>query len=559
LSLIIRKFPWDLAETFPGLEFYDTVAHNKGFNGLVSFYSFWFVCVCAFAQQQLQVENAASLLTGDIAAGSLVKLQLIYQGGPITPIDPTSVSAQLLPMGFQDPLPLSILEVLDATSVLVLIPSVAPIRPASMTLSYNGQNSTAPPVNIVATSFGLYSVGSGQAALAQNVTAAGLQLNNLTHPAHPLDFVTLWGTGLGSATADQVTVLLGGHPFPVSYAGPSGDYAGLDQINFQVPDDPAIPQGCYVAVNIQIGNSMSNLATLSLSQDSGPCGHPFGLTADELAALDAGGQVYLGQINLYSTIGAPAGSLFSPAYIRTETAQAHFFTYNASTLSIISGPLFASDYLTGCTLTGGASARSLGLTAPLNVGDQVNVEGPGGKQLALTGAPFYSASLPATPPVNSPDQLPAPFFSAGQWQASAPGNSTVEPFTAMLSIPNPIQITNVGQVTMIDHNQDLTIAWDPTTYSGADLVYVQLFSQIPSPLYVSSSAVLCQVPATAGQVTVPALLLASFQPPAAATLSLSISNKPGMAGLFTIELNDGTSIPGTFQYYSGEVILVQFF
>jgi hypothetical protein len=32
-----------------------------------------------------------------------------------------------------------------------------------------------------------------------------------------------------------------------------------------------------------------------------------------------------------------------------------------------------------------------------------------------------------------------------------------------------------------------------------------------------------------------------------------------MAGLFTIELNDGTSIPGTFQYYSGEVILVQLF
>jgi len=520
-------------------------------------------CGCTFAQQQLQVENAASLLTGDIAAGSLVKLQLIYQGGPITPIDPSSVSAQILPVGSQDPLALSVLEVLDATSVLVLIPSATPVGPAIITLSFNGQNSAAQNVNIVATSFGLYSAGFGEAALAQNIKSNGIQLNNLTHPAHPQDFVTLWGTGLGPATADQVTVLLGGHPFPVTYAGPSGDFAGLDQINFQVPDDPTIPQGCYVAVNVEIGNTTSNLATLSLSPNAGPCAHPFGLTADELAALDSGGQVYLGQINLYSTIGAPAGSLFSPAYVRMESAQAHFFTYNASTLSIISGPLFANDYLVGCTSSGGLTARTLAVNDSLNVGNQVTIQGPGSQELTLLPGPrplsVYSGTEPTGPAVTNPDQLPAPFFSAGQWQVSAPGTSNVQPFTATLSIPNPIQITNIGQAAMIDHNRDLTIAWDPTTYSGADLVYVQLLSQIPSLLYVSSSAVLCQVPATAGQVTVPALLLASFQPPATATLSLSISSKPGMAGLFTIELNDGTSIPGTFQYYSGEVILVQLF
>jgi hypothetical protein len=105
------------------LSSYDTVAHIKGFNDSLSFYTFWFACVCAFGQQQLQVENAASLLSGDVATGSLVKLQLIIQGGPVTPIDPATISAQLLQMGFQDPLPLSIVEVSDATSVLVLIPS----------------------------------------------------------------------------------------------------------------------------------------------------------------------------------------------------------------------------------------------------------------------------------------------------------------------------------------------------------------------------------------------------------------------------------------------------
>jgi uncharacterized protein (TIGR03437 family) len=519
------------------------------------------VCGCAFAQQQLQVENAASLLTGDIAAGSLVKLQLIIQGGPITPIDPATVSAQLLPMGLQDPLALSILEVMDATSVLVLIPSTTPVGPASVTLNYNSQTATQ-IVNIVATSFGLYSAG-GETALAQNITSNGIQLNNLTHPAHPQDFVTLWGTGLGPATADHVSVLLGGHPFPVTYVGPSADSAGLDQINFQVPDDSSIPQGCYVAVNVEIGNTISNLATLSLSHDDGSCTHPLGLTADELAQLDAGGQVYVGQIDLYSTIGGPPSSLFSPAYVRMESANAQFLTYGASALSIISQPLFADDYLAGCTLTSGVGL--VGFLADINamnVGDQVSVQGPRGQELNLlpqgAGPPsLYNGSEPAGPTVTSPDQLPAPFFSAGQWQASASGNSKVQPFTAMLSIPNPIQVTNYSQLTTVDHTQDLTMTWDSTTYSTSDFVTVQLY---PVPLEWSNTsfAVLCRVPASAGHATIPAALLASLQPLATATISLSISRKPGTAGLFSIGLNDGTSIPSVFRYHSLEVIEVQF-
>ena len=128
----------------------------------------------------------------------------------------------------------------------------------------------------------------------------------------------------------------------------------------------------------------------------------------------------------------------------------------------------------------------------------------------------------------------------------------------MLSIPNPIQVTNYGQVTMVDHTHDLTLAWNPTTYSGADFVTVQLYPQLP-PAFTSPSAVLCRVPASAGQAAIPAALLASFQPSATATFSLSISRKPGTAGLFSIGLNDGTSVPSVFRYHSLEVVLVQFF
>jgi uncharacterized protein (TIGR03437 family) len=509
------------------------------------------------------VENAASLLTGDIAAGSIVRLQLVFQGGGIEPIDPSTVSAQLLPMGLHDPLPLPILEVRDALSVLVLIPRGAPLGPASITLNYNGQSSASQNVNMVATSFGLYSAGFGGTALAQNVSSTGTQLNNLTHPARPGDFVTLWGTGLGTATAGNVAVLLGGHPFPAAYAGPSADFAGLDQINFQVPDDPSIPQGCYVAVNVPIRNSISNLATLSLSRDPGPCRHPFGLTADQLVQLDSGGQVYVAQIDLYSTIGPPGSSLSSPAYVRAESAGAHFPSYDASGFSAISSPLFAEDYLTGCTSSGVASARLLAPRGSLNVGDQVYIQGPSGQQLSLlpqgsNAIAGYCGAEPAGPAAARPDQLPTPFFSPGEWQASAPGSGSVQPFTAMLSIPDPIQVTNYDQVKMADHTQDLTIAWDPVTYSTADFVTVELFGQGPSKGYVASSAVFCRVPATAGQATIPAAMLASFAPPGAASLFVSVARNFGTAGLLAIGLRDGSSISGTFQYYSAEAILVQF-
>jgi uncharacterized protein (TIGR03437 family) len=489
---------------------------------------------------------------------------LIVQGGPITPIDPTTASAQLLAMGFHDPLPLPIQELLDPWSVLVLIPPETPLGQAGIRLNYNGQSSTTASVNVVATNFGLYSAGSGGTALAQNIANGGWQLNNLTHPAHPHDYVTLWGSGLGSAAMDQINVLLGGHPFPIVYAGPSGEFAGLDQINFEVPDDPAIPQGCYVAVNIEIGNTISNLATLSLSRSDGPCQHPFRLTPDQLAKLDSGGRVYVGQIDLYSTIGPPPGPSLSPenGYVRMDFADAQFLSYDAGGLSVISPPLFADDYLVGCMLTGGASARFLALLNPLNVGDQVSVQGPSGKQLTLlpqgAGPPSrYSGSEPTGQAVMSPDLLSAPFFSAGEWQVGASGNSDVEPFTSVLTVPNPIQITNYGQITVVDHTKDLTIVWDPTTYSGADFVAVQLYGQAPAQWFAPSSAVSCRVPATAGTLTISAAMLASFQP-ATGSLSLALGRKPGTATLFTIDLEDGTPIPAVFQYHSAEWIFLQF-
>jgi uncharacterized protein (TIGR03437 family) len=50
-------------------------------------------------------------------------------------------------------------------------------------------------------------------------------------------YLTLYGSGLGSATS--VTATVGGFPATVSYAGPQGTYPGLDQYNILIPDSLA--------------------------------------------------------------------------------------------------------------------------------------------------------------------------------------------------------------------------------------------------------------------------------------------------------------------------------
>lgn len=50
-------------------------------------------------------------------------------------------------------------------------------------------------------------------------------------------YLTLYGSGLGSATS--VTATVGGIPATVSYAGPQGTYPGLDQYNILIPDSLA--------------------------------------------------------------------------------------------------------------------------------------------------------------------------------------------------------------------------------------------------------------------------------------------------------------------------------
>ena len=79
--------------------------------------------------------------------------------------------------------------------------------------------------------------------------------------------LALYGTGLGEAgsrsfVSNRVHVYVGGIEAKISYAGPQPDFAGLDQINFELPE--AVADHGTLPVTIKIDDQSSNSATLDV-------------------------------------------------------------------------------------------------------------------------------------------------------------------------------------------------------------------------------------------------------------------------------------------------------
>jgi hypothetical protein len=381
-----------------------------------------------------------------------------------------------------------------------------------------------------------------------------LAQNSLTKPARPGDFVTLWGTGLGAVNQDRVSVLLGGHPFPVSYAGPAPGFPGTDQINFQVPDDPAIPYGCYVGVALKVQDYTSNIGMLSTARDSQACQSPFGFTAAQMAQLDAGQSLYLGQVNLYGMVGKPISQWFDvTGFARQESADASFPSLDAVNVAAFTDPLQAADAYYGCTVSSVAGARFIGASGALNAGDKLVLSsGSNALDLPLENPQFpslYRTQLPVASPVNSPDAVSTPFFKPGVWQVSSSGSADVQAFTGRLTVPPPVRISNAADLASIDHTKDLTVEWNGSDYTDDYVANVQLSA---------SNAIVCRAPANSGRLTIPAAFMqGTMQGAYGSGLEVLLMPKPGRVTTFNVPLIKGGTVPAMFRYYPSEVVPAQ--
>jgi uncharacterized protein (TIGR03437 family) len=99
--------------------------------------------------------------------------------------------------------------------------SLAPAAPALFTS--NAQGTGAPAALVTRDGVSFQEVGN---------------LDGSPNPVRVGDYLVLFGTGFRHAPRRSVDVTLGGQPVPLLYVGPQGTYAGLDQLNLQIPAGP---------------------------------------------------------------------------------------------------------------------------------------------------------------------------------------------------------------------------------------------------------------------------------------------------------------------------------
>jgi uncharacterized protein (TIGR03437 family) len=411
---------------------------------------------------------------------------------------------------------------LTGGQVNAIMPSNAPLGMASLQLTYNNSRSNWLPVQIVNSSFGIFtanSAGTGPGIL-QNTNTAAQPINTLQGPATPGSAVILWGTGLGPVSyADNVAptagnlpiqteVFVGGIKATVQYNGRSPCCAGIDQIVFQLPANA--PLGCWVPVYVRTGGTaVSNLVTMAISKDGSPCQEPANSLASALISGGRIGSYAAARIGVHHDVAVDQTLDSITDVLGGYQAQEQQGPFNFN-------PMFSLPPAGTCTvysLLGDFSTNDgailPGMTPPtgraLDAGS-VTISGAKGSKSAQSGT--YPGML-GFPLAGSVPLLPltnATFLDPGVFSLALGGGADITAATASLTVPAPFTWTNRDQISPVVRTSALTLNWsggDPNASAfiaggGADL---------PTN---STSAFLCIAPAGATSFTVPADILANI-------------------------------------------------
>lgn len=171
-----------------------------------------------------------------------------------------------------------------STQINVILPSSVPVGRVNLTVNYNGAASLPTLIQVVNSAFGIFTAnyGSGPAAVIDLNTPDPVV--TAANPAHPGDFLALFGTGLGPVTVPDnqapgpvsppgisVSVTVAGQTIVSLYAGRSPEFPAEDQINFQLPASGMIAPGCSVPIVVQVNGVASNSATMAIANGGSSC------------------------------------------------------------------------------------------------------------------------------------------------------------------------------------------------------------------------------------------------------------------------------------------------
>ncbi len=227
------------------------------------------------------VVDAASEMVGPISPGKIVTLygaglgpsfgtQFQISNGSIgTQLGGTTVSFN----GIAAPIIYT-----SSTQVSAIVPYGVSGANAQVTVSYQGQSSTAVTVPLAASAPSLFSLNQTGAGQVAAINAIDGSVNTAANPVKIGSFISLYATGEGQTTPAgvdgkiasgsvlpapnlKVSVTVGGIPAVVQYAGAApSEVAGVMQVNVQIP--AGVQPGGYVPVVLQVGNAATTAGAL---------------------------------------------------------------------------------------------------------------------------------------------------------------------------------------------------------------------------------------------------------------------------------------------------------
>lgn len=150
-----------------------------------------------------------------------------------------------------------------SSQVNFLIPSGAQTGNAVIEITAADGSLSRGTINLSSVAPSLFtSNASGSGAPAAVVTKDGVNfaaVGNADGSSNLLDvgdYLVLFGTGLRKASTSSVRITIGGREAPVQFIGAQGGYAGLDQINTQIPAGVSGLADVTVSINGKVANTV---------------------------------------------------------------------------------------------------------------------------------------------------------------------------------------------------------------------------------------------------------------------------------------------------------------
>lgn len=392
-----------------------------------------------------------------------------------------------------------------------VLPASTPVGSGTLTVAYNGLDSAPFTIQVLPSAVGINSYGANYGVATDALSYA---LLTFTTPGTPGENIVLWATGLGADPADSDTtftstphavatpmqVFIGGVQARILYQGSSG-YPGVTQINVTIPD--AVPTGCWVPLAAITGAVVSNITTVSISKDGGPCVDAVtGLTGNQISP----GVKTKYRAGLVSLILNSANT--SPRSI-TYTADGSFASYTALTYdpgnSLSPGGCIVREPVTAPGVSVGLDSGSLTLTGPNGLDVTLAL------QFGIKG--LFAATLPD-------GAIPQ---SGGTFTFKGTGGADVGSFTSALNLSNPLLTwTNPSVVTNIDKSQGVTVNWsggNPGSYiyisggggKGSSATVFECLAYADDGKFTIPPYVLLAVPTGTGSVAVQNIIYAPLK------------------------------------------------